>query len=114
MWEEFENAMKSILQVIRHEHMLEGDSSFSSRLAIATRVPLVDPINVLQVCRSTSCRSVLQVSRWQCLASSLTPQQANALVRMRADENQPDIHVLRDAFAITVEVRARTTEPSYH
>mmetsp|Transcript_23647 Transcript_23647/g.76981 ORF Transcript_23647/g.76981 Transcript_23647/m.76981 type:complete len:978 (-) Transcript_23647:76-3009(-) len=76
VWEEFENTMKSILQVIRHEHMLEGDSSLSSRLAIATRVPLVDPINVLQ---------------------------ANALVRMRADENQPDIHVLRDAFAITVQ-----------
>lgn len=49
VWEEFENTMKSILQVIRHEHMLEGDSSLSSRLAIATRVPLVDPINVLQV-----------------------------------------------------------------
>jgi phosphoenolpyruvate carboxylase len=48
----------------------------NARLSIATRVPLVDPINVLQ---------------------------ANVLLRMRHDENQPDIQILRDAFAITVQ-----------
>ena len=48
----------------------------NSRLSIAARVPLVDPINVLQ---------------------------ANVLLRMRHDENQPDIQHLRDAFAITVQ-----------
>ena len=48
----------------------------NTRLSIAARVPLVDPINVLQ---------------------------ANLLLRMRHDENQPDIQILRDAFAITVQ-----------
>ena len=48
----------------------------NARLSIAARVPLVDPINVLQ---------------------------ANLLLRMRHDENQPDIQILRDAFAITVQ-----------
>ena len=48
----------------------------NTRLSIAARVPLVDPINVLQT---------------------------NLLLRMRHDENQPDIQILRDAFAITVQ-----------
>lgn len=58
----------------------------NTRLSIAARVPLVDPINVLQ---------------------------ANVLLRMRADENQPDIQQLRDAFAVTVQgVAAGSSSPS--
>lgn len=53
-----------------------GSGMENARLSIAARVPLVDPINVLQ---------------------------ANVLLRMRADENQPDIQTLRDAFAVTVQ-----------
>jgi phosphoenolpyruvate carboxylase len=55
---------------------LGAEESADSRLSISSRVPLVDPINVLQ---------------------------ANCLLRMRHDENAPEISELRDAFAITVQ-----------
>lgn len=66
--------MSCILQIIKGTPMM--GSGEDARMEIAARVPLVDPINVLQ---------------------------ANVLLRMRHDENHPEIQTLRDAFAITVQ-----------
>jgi hypothetical protein len=75
VWQELDDTMSAILEIIKGNPMM-GSGMENARLSIAARVPLVDPINVLQ---------------------------ANVLLRMRADETQPDIEQLRDAFAITVQ-----------
>jgi len=74
VWQELDDTMSCILQIIKGTPMM--GSGEDARMEIAARVPLVDPINVLQ---------------------------ANVLLRMRHDENQPEIQTLRDAFAITVQ-----------
>jgi len=75
VWQELDDTMEAIMSITKGMPMM-GSGMENARLSIATRVPLVDPINVLQ---------------------------ANVLLRMRHDENQPDIQILRDAFAITVQ-----------
>lgn len=76
IWEEFRDTEAGILMVSKQVAHLGAEESADSRLSISSRVPLVDPINVLQ---------------------------ANCLLRMRHDENAPEISELRDAFAITVQ-----------
>lgn len=76
VWDELERTITSIQKVTGRDEFLGGEGDKNSRLAISSRVPLVDPLNVLQ---------------------------ANVLVRMRADEDHPEKQELRDAFAVTVQ-----------
>jgi len=76
IWADLADTEAGILKVSRQSAHLGADESADSRLSISQRVPLVDPINVLQ---------------------------ANCLLRMRHDEHASDIGELRDAFAITVQ-----------
>ena len=78
VWAELDATISSIHKVTGRDEFLGGEADRNSRLAISSRVPLVDPINVLQ---------------------------ANVLLRLRADPDnqQEDQQELRDAFAITVQ-----------
>lgn len=76
VWEELEKTMQGIQKITERDELLGDEESNNSRLAISNRVPLVDPINVLQ---------------------------ANVMMRLRQEDNPPKYVELFDAFAITVQ-----------
>eukprot|EP00283_Hemiselmis_rufescens_P000477 CAMPEP_0173470208 /NCGR_PEP_ID=MMETSP1357-20121228/77759_1 /TAXON_ID=77926 /ORGANISM="Hemiselmis rufescens, Strain PCC563" /LENGTH=970 /DNA_ID=CAMNT_0014438475 /DNA_START=30 /DNA_END=2942 /DNA_ORIENTATION=+ len=76
VWDELDRTMDAIQKVTGRSELLGSEDNSNSRLAISTRVPLVDPINVLQ---------------------------ANVMSRLRQEDNPPSYQELFDAFAISVQ-----------
>jgi phosphoenolpyruvate carboxylase len=66
VWDELEMTMQGIQKVTEREELLSNERNSNSKLAISNRVPLVDPINVLQ---------------------------ANVMMRLRQEDNPPNYQV---------------------
>jgi len=76
VWDELDRTIEGIQKITTRNDLLSNEENSQSKLAINSRVPLVDPINILQ---------------------------ANVMMRLRQEDNPPNYQELFDAFAITVQ-----------